>query len=145
MLRRELLDARKALRSVREGVSGPKSKKQRDNTQHGIPAPTIFSSTQSSSLAWSGLPPAHIGTPGLEIIYSRLMISHSRNIISKWIKDTVRLISLSTLSRQLKQYARVKPNAVSVVFGLAEDVFVFHPAGTQSLTGTHRDLVRIRW
>ncbi|XP_040888475.1 striated muscle preferentially expressed protein kinase-like isoform X2 [Toxotes jaculatrix] len=31
MLRKELLDARKALRSVREGVSGPKSKKQRDS------------------------------------------------------------------------------------------------------------------
>lgn len=29
MLRKELLDARKALRSVREGVSGPRSKKQR--------------------------------------------------------------------------------------------------------------------
>lgn len=29
MLRRELLDARKALRSAREGASGPKSKKQR--------------------------------------------------------------------------------------------------------------------
>lgn len=29
MLRRELLDARRALRSVSEGVSGPRSKKQR--------------------------------------------------------------------------------------------------------------------
>ena len=29
MLRKELLDARKALRSAREGVSGPRSKKQR--------------------------------------------------------------------------------------------------------------------
>lgn len=29
MSRKELLDARKALRSVREGVSGPRSKKQR--------------------------------------------------------------------------------------------------------------------
>lgn len=29
MLRKELLDARKALRGVREGVSGPRSKKQR--------------------------------------------------------------------------------------------------------------------
>lgn len=29
MLRRELLDVRKALRSVREDVSGPRSKKQR--------------------------------------------------------------------------------------------------------------------
>ncbi|XP_044200451.1 striated muscle preferentially expressed protein kinase isoform X3 [Thunnus albacares] len=31
MLRRELLDARKALRSVREDVSGPRSKKQKDS------------------------------------------------------------------------------------------------------------------
>lgn len=29
MYRKELLDARKALRGVREGVSGPRSKKQR--------------------------------------------------------------------------------------------------------------------
>lgn len=29
MYRKELLDARKALRSAREGVSGPRSKKQR--------------------------------------------------------------------------------------------------------------------
>lgn len=29
MLRKELLDARKALRTVSEGVSGPRSKKQR--------------------------------------------------------------------------------------------------------------------
>ena len=29
MLRKELLDARKALRGVREGASGPRSKKQR--------------------------------------------------------------------------------------------------------------------
>lgn len=29
MLRKELLDARKALRNAREGVSGPRSKKQR--------------------------------------------------------------------------------------------------------------------
>lgn len=29
MLRRELLDARRALKSVSEGVSGPRSKKQR--------------------------------------------------------------------------------------------------------------------
>lgn len=29
MFRKELLDARKALRSFREGVSGPESKKQR--------------------------------------------------------------------------------------------------------------------
>lgn len=29
MLRKELLDARRALRSAREGVSGPRSKKQR--------------------------------------------------------------------------------------------------------------------
>lgn len=36
-------------------------------------------------------------------------------------------------------------NAVSLVFGLAEGVFVFHPAGTQSFTGTLWDLVRIRW
>lgn len=44
--------------------------------------------------------------------------------------------------RLLRQYVRVKP---ALVFGLAKGVFVFHPDGTQSFTGTLRDLVGIRW
>lgn len=36
-------------------------------------------------------------------------------------------------------------DVVLQVFGLAERVFVFHPAGTVSFAGTLWDLIRIRW
>lgn len=36
------------------------------------------------------------------------MISHSLNILFKWIKDVGQLIRFSGLTRQLRQYVRVK-------------------------------------
>lgn len=56
------------------------------------------------------------------------MISHSLNIMFKWIKDTVQLIRFS--HEAAEAICAGKANAVSLVFGLAKGVFVFHPAGT---------------
>lgn len=47
MLRKELLDARKALRGVREGVSGPRSKKQRGEWE-----PVSIQNTHYTGVKW---------------------------------------------------------------------------------------------
>lgn len=47
MLRKELLDARKALRGVREGVSGPRSKKQRGEWE-----PVSIQNTHYTGIKW---------------------------------------------------------------------------------------------
>lgn len=47
-MRKELLDARKALRSVREGESGPRSKKQRGEWELVLIQNMYYNSTKQS-------------------------------------------------------------------------------------------------